>query len=208
MPEQGVSAAEPSAVPAASAASPWQGSPIRLYHGSDAAIERPVVELNKGFADLGRGFYLTDDLAVAQTRARMRARAIGADAGVVSAFEFDENAVPWITLGADAPCGDPSNTEGFPSEVFGLRFAENADGFAAWMEYIRSCRSGYSALAGKGEPAVVRAWMATDEVEMVCSGFVSPEGLADLIDPSELVVQYCFRSQNLIDRHLRNAALL
>lgn len=41
-----------------------------LYHGSNVAIDRPLVRLNAGFADLGQGFYCTDDPAVAESRAR------------------------------------------------------------------------------------------------------------------------------------------
>ena len=52
-------------------------SQIMLFHGSNVAIERPQVSLNTGFADLGRGFYLTDDREVAVSRARMRARGGG-----------------------------------------------------------------------------------------------------------------------------------
>ena len=177
-----------------------QASSIRrLYHGSLEAVERPLVGLNTGFADLGRGFYVTDDYAVAQSRARSRARAFGDGAGVVSAYEFDEHALPWITLGARGSEAALSDATVAP---FGLRFADGIDGIAAWMGYIKACRSGHTALEGAGEPAVVRAWIATDEVEMVCTGLVTPEELADCVDPSELVVQYCFRDQGLIDGHL------
>ena len=184
---------------ASSAHSASQGPLLRLYHGSDEAIGHPAVGFNKGFADLGRGFYLTDDSAVARSRARSRARATGAAAGVVSAFGFDEDVLPWITLGSDAP-----STVALigANPLFGLRFAESGEGIVAWMNYIMACRAGHTSLEGVGEPAVVRAWIATEEVEMACSGLVSPEELAALIEPSELVVQYCFRNQALIDEHL------
>ena len=173
----------------------------KLYHGSDCVVERPDVSRNTGFADLGRGFYLTDDLDAAAGRARSRARVMGVPAGVVSAYEFDEEAIPWVTWGKDGPVMQDGSTwtAGLP---FSLRFARDEGGFAAWMRYIRMCRRGECDVPGFGEPAAVRAWIATDEVEMACSGFVPAEELAPFVDPGELVVQYCLRDQALVDRAL------
>lgn len=168
---------------------------MRLYHGSSVAIERPDVTLNKGFSDLGKGFYVTDDLGTAQSRAVSRARMDGAEAGVVSVFEFDEDAVPWVVWGAS-----PASAEGIP---FGLSFPATAEGVAAWANYIKSCRGGSTEVPGIGDPAVVRAWIANEDVEMVCAGFAPAEVLAEFIDPASLVVQCCFRSQALIDEHVR-----
>lgn len=168
---------------------------MRLYHGSSVAIEQPDVSLNRGFSDLGKGFYLTDDLGVAQARATSRARIDGIDSGVVSAFEFDEEAVPWVTW------GDVQFTA--EGTAFGLRFPSTTDGIAAWANYIKSCRKGRAEVPNAGDPAVVKAWIATEDVEMVCSGFAPAEVLAEFIDPADLTVQYCFRSQSLVDRWLR-----
>lgn len=195
---------------------------MRLYHGSNVAIGRPLVALNAGFSDLGQGFYCTDDAGVAAGRARSRARREGAGDGVVSAFEFDEGALPWVIVGADGAgvlgaagadaavtAGPGTGGAGGAGEAgpgaanagapFGLRFEPSHEGIAAWATYIRACRQGSTAVEGLGEPAVVRAWIATEEVEMVCSGLLSAEELADATDPAELVVQYCFRDQRLLD---------
>ncbi len=58
------------------------------------------------------------------------------------------------------------------------------------------------AVPGLGEPAVVRAWIATEEVEMLYAGFATPEDLAELLDPTALVVQYCLHDQAALDRIL------
>lgn len=58
-------------------------------------------------------------------------------------------------------------------------------------------------MPGLGISSIVRAWIATEEVEMVCSGFVSAEDLAEFVDPAQLVVQYCLLDQRLIDGSLR-----
>lgn len=52
-----------------------------------------------------------------------------------------------------------------------------------------------------GEVAV-RAWIATEEVELACAGMVDARELACLLDPDELVVQYCLLDQRLIDHAL------
>ena len=48
----------------------------------------------------------------------------------------------------------------------------------------------------------MRAWIANDDVEMICSGFAPAEALAEFIDPADLIVQYCFRDQATLERLL------
>lgn len=173
---------------------------VRLYHGSDVAIERPDISFNTGFADLGKGFYLTDDHEIAKSRAYLRSRRMGSATGAVSIFELDETCVPWATWGVGGPTllEEDSVTDG----PFGLRFDACPEGVAAWTEYIRACRQGKTAIEGIGSPSLVRAWIATEEVEMVCSGFATSEEVAAFLDPARLVVQYCLRDQALIDKAL------
>ncbi|ACV22745.1 Uncharacterised protein [Slackia heliotrinireducens] len=167
-----------------------------LYHGSSQAIEHPIAAMNSGYSDLGRGFYLTDDADAAAGRAASRARIDGVPEGVVSRYRFDEGCVPWIHAGgAEA---DAASHDG----PFGLRFEPTVEGFRAWLAYIAACRKGETAWGSAGEPAVVRAWIANDIVEMVSSGMVSAGELAEYIEPGELVVQYCLRDQSLIDTSL------
>ena len=174
---------------------------MRLYHGSNIAIDHPDISFNKGFADLGQGFYLTDDHDAAVSRACSRARVEGSAHGAVSVFEFDDGVVPWAVW--DTELLAPPSHEASAPAPFGLRFERNRAGITAWANYIKSCRKGRSSLESFGEPAVTHAWIATEEVEMVCSGFAPAEALAEFIDPDDLVVQYCFRDQQLIDRALK-----
>ena len=167
---------------------------MRLYHGSSTAIEKPDVSFNKGFSDLGQGFYLTDNLDVAVSRARID----GVDHGIVSVFDFDESEIVWVTRGAGID--SPSASE-LPQQ-FGMRFNDDVEGIAAWANYIKACRKGSTALPGLGDPAVVRAWIANDDIEMICSGFAPADELAEFIDPTSLVVQYCFRNQETLERLL------
>ena len=73
---------------------------MRLYHGSDRAISEPSLGFNTGFADLGHGFYLTDDADVARQRARSRARRSGSAVGAASAG-FSSS---WKLLSAQGAC--------------------------------------------------------------------------------------------------------
>lgn len=172
---------------------------ITLYHGSDVRIERPDVSHNTGFADLGHGFYLTDDYLAARRRASSRARKTGAFEGVVSAYELDAGCVPWATWDAEVP-----TLAGLaPDAPFGLCFAPTGAGIVAWANYIKACRGGHTEVPGLGQPAIVRAWIATEEVEMACSGFVEAAELADFVDPTRLTVQYRLLDQDLIDKNLR-----
>lgn len=172
-------------------------SQILLYHGSNVTIERPQVSLNTGFADLGRGFYLTDDREVAVSRARMRARGMGG-VPTVSVFALDECCVPWATWGEHKlEAGGASE-----GEPFGLRFDACEQGYSAWANYIRSCRRGDTLVPGFGNPAIVRAWIANMEIEMVCTDFISLEEFVQTIDPTALVVQYCFTDQDVLDAGL------
>lgn len=168
---------------------------IWLYHGSDTPIEHPDVSLNTGFSDLGRGFYLTDDRDAARRRALTRAHRTGVATGVVSVFALEVESLPWVSMGArELP---PSIRQ-----PFGLCFEADATGLAAWISYIKACRSGKTAVAGLGDPAVVRAWIATEEVEMVCSGLATADDLVPYLDVSELLVQYCLRDQAFADEYL------
>lgn len=166
---------------------------MKLFHGSSTAIEHPDVTFNKGFSDLGQGFYLTDNRETAKLRAQSRARIDGTCAGVVSAYSFNEDAIAWFTWGDNDKAGDGP---------FGLRFDANQAGIAAWANYIKACRHGRTAVPGRGQPAVVRAWIATEDVEMVCSGFAPADVLATFIEPASLIVQYCFRDQQILDQLL------
>ena len=168
---------------------------MRLYHGSDVAVETPRIAFNKGFADLGQGFYLTDDCEAATRRARSRAHKQGRETGAVSVYDFDEEALPWVCAGSGAPAVAPA-------AAFGLCFDDGPEGIAAWARYIQACRKGETEIAGVGRPSVVRAWIATEEIEMVCAGFISADELAEVLDTSELIVQYCFADQDLMDCRL------
>lgn len=62
---------------------------MKLYHGSNTAIETIDFNKCKPYKDFGRGFYLTEIKEQARVMARRTASIYGGTA-VVTAFEFDE----------------------------------------------------------------------------------------------------------------------
>ena len=57
-------------------------------------------------------------------------------------------------------------------------------------------------MPGLGSPAIVRAWIANMEIEMVCTDFISMEEFVQTVNPADLVVQYCFTNQDVLDAGL------
>lgn len=174
------------------------GETMRLYHGSNVAIEHPIIARNTGFADLGKGFYLTPDHEIARSRATARARREGGSA-VVSVFELDEGSVPWVTWGKRIT----PQKDLVPGSPFGLQFDDTEQGYAAWASYIKACRAGTTTVPNMGFPAIVRAWLATMEIEMVYAGFMAPDEFAQVVEPAELIVQYCILDQRILKSSLR-----
>ena len=64
---------------------------MKLYHGSNTAIETIDFNKCKPYKDFGRGFYLTEIEGQATLMARRTASIYGGEA-VVSVFEFNETA--------------------------------------------------------------------------------------------------------------------
>lgn len=65
---------------------------MKLYHGSDIAIEKIDLEKSKPFKDFGKGFYLSADYDQALDMAKQRIRQkLGVGTPIVSAFDFDDS---------------------------------------------------------------------------------------------------------------------
>ncbi len=65
---------------------------MKLYHGTNAAIE--TIDLTKGlqYKDFGKGFYLTTERATAIRMAQKKARLFGGKAILIT-YDFDESAL-------------------------------------------------------------------------------------------------------------------
>ena len=65
---------------------------MKLYHGSNIAIDEIDLSKSKPFKDFGRGFYLSDIESQAQEMARFKVSLFDGEPMVI-AFEFDKEAI-------------------------------------------------------------------------------------------------------------------
>ena len=149
-----------------------------LFHGSYLAVEKPDISFSRRNLDFGKGFYVTPikEQAISWSR-RFKDRH---GSGFVSAYEVDV-----FKLNKNAII---------------LTFDTYSD---EWLDFIVMCRQG----AETGDYDVVVGGVANDRVFDTIQLF-----LDGLIDKTESIkrlqydkpnIQYCFRSQAIIDTHLR-----
>ena len=148
-----------------------------LYHGSYTTVEKPDVSFSRNNVDFGKGFYTTPILRQAVGWSNRFKRKYGQS--VVSSYYIDE----------------PSLRDNASVLEFGTYSEE-------WLEFIISCRNGKNT----SEYDVVTGGVANDKVFDTIQLF-----LDGLIDKNESIkrlryekpnIQYCFRSQTVIDRYL------
>ena len=65
---------------------------IRLFHGSNVVVDRPLVGIGRGALDFGEGFYVTALHGQAEEWAKNKARYYMQTEGVVSVYDFDMEA--------------------------------------------------------------------------------------------------------------------
>lgn len=71
---------------------------IRLYHGSNIAIERIDLSRSKRGKDFGQGFYLNSNYTQAMAMAERTTRILGEGSPTLTCFEFDDQAVEFLGL--------------------------------------------------------------------------------------------------------------
>ena len=149
-----------------------------LYHGSYLTVEKPDISFSRTNVDFGKGFYTTPIKEQAISWAGRFKKQHGQ--GIVSAYDIDEPAMR--------------------RNLSVLEFDAYSD---AWLDFIVSCRSGRSIDAYD----VVIGGVANDKVFNTIELFFDA-----LIDKAEAIkrlryekpnIQYCFRSQTVIDIYLR-----
>ena len=63
---------------------------MKLYHGSNVAVQEPQILASDRKLDFGTGFYLTSSLEQAERWAELTAQRRGNGKPVISVYEFDE----------------------------------------------------------------------------------------------------------------------
>ena len=149
-----------------------------LYHGSNVHIERPDISFSRSKLDFGRGFYVTPIKTQAVSWAR-RFLARG-NASVVSAYETDE---PKLLHDAKV-----------------LLFEAYSD---EWLDFIVRCRSGedftnYDLVIGG-----VANDKVFDTVQLYLDELIGKSDAIKRLKYSEPNIQYAFRTQIIIDKHLK-----
>lgn len=65
---------------------------MKLFHGSNLAVDHPEISKGKPFKDFGQGFYLSDTTEQAMEMAQRVVERVGAgQTPIVSTFEFDDS---------------------------------------------------------------------------------------------------------------------
>lgn len=64
---------------------------IKLFHGSNVTIDEIDLTMGMTDKDFGKGFYLTDIFAQAESMAKRRTRIVGVGTPVVTSFLFEDS---------------------------------------------------------------------------------------------------------------------
>ena len=154
---------------------------MMLYHGSASEVITPDLSFARDKTDFGRGFYITPLKDQAYKWAKRFQRHHGKSC--ISSYEIDEVAMR--------------------NNCSVLEFVDYSND---WIDFILTCRSG----SDKSDFEVVIGGIANDKVfntiELYFDGLIEKtEALRRLIyeDPN---LQYCFRSQTVIDNYLHYVA--
>lgn len=153
-----------------------------LYHGSIVVVERPDVQYGRPMLDFGQGFYLTQMQTQAVQWAKRKQIMKGKKDGFVNVYRFDYQSA-------------------FKVDKFKLlRFRSyNID----WLNFVISCRAGNPA---KEQYDAIEGGVANDRVidtvEDFMNGVITRNQALGQLRYCRLSHQICFKSQELIDRHL------
>jgi hypothetical protein len=149
-----------------------------LYHGSYTAVEKPDIAFSRINLDFGRGFYTTPIKEQAVSWANRFKRKHGSS--VVSSYETDYTALKNnITLLEFGSCTEE------------------------WLDFVISCRRGedisrYDVITGG-----VANDKVFDTIQLFFDGLIDKEQSIKRLRYDNPNMQYCFRSQPVIDRYLK-----
>ena len=153
-----------------------------LYHGSYTAIEKPDLSFARLRTDFGKGFYLTPIKAQAENWAKRFYREHGT--AVLSAYEFL-----------------PGPNDKLSPDVKILEFdTHNIE----WLNFITACRLGQPV---DTEWDLVIGGVANDKVfdtlQLFFDKLVGAEEAIGRLRYNKPNMQYCFKTQSLIDGYLQ-----
>lgn len=148
-----------------------------VYHSSYTSVELPEVRYSRDFLDFGKGFYLTSlyDQAVKYAQRFKRRK----NQAWLSSYEFEFNPEDWKILQFDS----------YDRE---------------WLIFVSNCRSGND----NTDYDLVIGGIANDRViqtiERYFTGELSENEALGLLKYEKPNIQYCIRSQRMLDECLRH----
>lgn len=146
---------------------------MKLYHGSNIAVQNPKIIKSDRRLDFGTGFYLTSDKAQAEHWAELTRMRRNTGNAIVSVFELDENILESLNV---------------------LHF-QKAD--KTWLEYVTANRKNIS--FQDDDYDIVIGPVANDKTMPVISLYFS--GIYDIDEtikrllPQKLSNQYTFKTE-------------
>ena len=156
---------------------------MKLYHGSDVAVNQPLAKVGRHNLDFGEGFYVTKLRKQAEDWAQVIAERKGRKAQpTVSQYAFDRKR----------------------AEDDGLRFKIFEEYNLEWLDYVVACR--------RGKPVwkhydIVEGGVANDNVidtvEDYEKGIITAEQALGQLRYKKVNHQICFVSQKAIDGYLK-----
>lgn len=154
---------------------------IRVYHGSNVAVESPLTGIGRKAVDFGEGFYVTVLPSQAEMWARNKARYYMQPEGTVSMYDFDLDAAK--------------------AEYRFHRF-EQYD--REWLHFIVGNRRGgeewrqWDIIEGG-----VANYRVIDTVENYIAGLIDEETALGLLSQHQPNHQICITKQEVVDKYLR-----
>lgn len=150
---------------------------MKLYHSSTIAVSNPDTLHSREFLDFGKGFYLTSlyDQAVKYAQRFIRRNR----EAWLNAYEFECELSEWNILRFDS----------YDKE---------------WLQFVANCR------AGKDDTDydIVIGGIANDRViqtlDRYFEGEISEDETLGLLKYEKPNIQYCIRSQQMLDRCLKH----
>lgn len=150
---------------------------IKLYHSSNIAVENPDTDHSRKFLDFGKGFYLTSiEKQALQYGQRFIRRQQEA---WINIYEFEFQAEDWKILKFDS-------------------YDRN------WLKFVSECRGGLDT----SDYDIIIGGIANDKVirtiDRYFLGELSEEQTLGILMYEKPNIQYCIRSQQLIDECLKH----
>ena len=154
---------------------------IRVYHGSNAVVENPLVGVGRKSLDFGEGFYVTSLMSQAEDWARNKARYYMQSEGTVCTYDFDLEAAAVDFRYHKFECYD-----------------------CEWLHFIVNNRRGgvdwkqWDIIEGG-----VANYRVIDTVENYMAGLIDEETALGLLAQHQPNHQICIVKQEVVDRYMR-----